>query len=414
MSSHMKPTNYKETYFPYATLTPVTGYPSYSDIQMLRKQAIANLASVPTARGGGQFGHMGLGVSPAGYARECPIPYLRATHPGPYVAPTSDNATALDHQLARESHSKAMSDFLEANLLERTILNQLQAALLPSILLPKTNRITGVITASIPDVFQFLFQAYGNITVFTLAEARQATIKHQYVHADPIENVFEAIQTYADMAEAHGTPESQQQLMDMALMIITSASIFADDVKAWNLFPTKTWPLFQSHFIQAQFTYKQARPSETASSLGYSTASPQANLVEDTTAAVLHENNAYIAELEAFKEQTLAQANQVVPTATPSPPPSTTDPILLHVLNEIKDIKASQSSSTPSTSNKKKNKKDKEKKDRRYCWTHGSCAHTGAECNHPADGHKKEATFANRMNGSTKGCWWLEASSTSA
>jgi hypothetical protein len=37
-----------------------------------------------------------------------------------------------------------------------------------------------------------------------------------------------------------------------------------------------------------------------------------------------------------------------------------------------------------------------------YCWTHGACAHEGCDCRSPAEGHKPEATFQNRMNGSTK------------
>ena len=43
----------------------------------------------------------------------------------------------------------------------------------------------------------------------------------------------------------------------------------------------------------------------------------------------------------------------------------------------------------------------------KYCWSHGACAHTGAECNTPATGHQTLATFANMMNGSTNNCYWL-------
>jgi len=36
----------------------------------------------------------------------------------------------------------------------------------------------------------------------------------------------------------------------------------------------------------------------------------------------------------------------------------------------------------------------------RYCWTHGACGHNGHECKHHANGHKSDATFQNRMDGS--------------
>ena len=47
----------------------------------------------------------------------------------------------------------------------------------------------------------------------------------------------------------------------------------------------------------------------------------------------------------------------------------------------------------------------------RYCWTHGVCTHTSERCKSGARGHKSEATFQNKMGGSTKGAsdWnkWL-------
>lgn len=36
----------------------------------------------------------------------------------------------------------------------------------------------------------------------------------------------------------------------------------------------------------------------------------------------------------------------------------------------------------------------------KYCWTHGTCFHTGAECTNPADHHQSGATLTNKMGGS--------------
>ena len=43
----------------------------------------------------------------------------------------------------------------------------------------------------------------------------------------------------------------------------------------------------------------------------------------------------------------------------------------------------------------------------KYLWTHGSCAHTGTDCNTPATGHQEPGTFTKIMNGSTTRCYWL-------
>ena len=44
---------------------------------------------------------------------------------------------------------------------------------------------------------------------------------------------------------------------------------------------------------------------------------------------------------------------------------------------------------------------------RKYCWSHGTCAHTDSECNTPSPGHQIAASFSNMMNGSTNNCYWL-------
>jgi hypothetical protein len=39
-----------------------------------------------------------------------------------------------------------------------------------------------------------------------------------------------------------------------------------------------------------------------------------------------------------------------------------------------------------------------------YCWTHGGSGHSGANCIHKLNGHQDNATFQNKMGGSTKNC----------
>ena len=42
-----------------------------------------------------------------------------------------------------------------------------------------------------------------------------------------------------------------------------------------------------------------------------------------------------------------------------------------------------------------------------YCWSCGCCVHWGKNCPNKKKGHKVEATFRNRMNGSSTNCLWL-------
>ena len=41
---------------------------------------------------------------------------------------------------------------------------------------------------------------------------------------------------------------------------------------------------------------------------------------------------------------------------------------------------------------------------RQYCWSHGSCAHSGTQCETQSEGYISSATFSNKQNGSTRNC----------
>ena len=411
MTRSIKASHYKENLFPHSELTKIAGKPTYPGILNLRREVNANLASVPSTLGGGQFGHMALGLKADTYTRlTSAVAYARPEDVGTFT-PGAATGEALAN--AKQTHADAAADFLEVNVLERTIINQLQAALDRFVLLPKTNKISGLIDCSIPDIFEYLFRAYGNITAISLAEERYNVIKLQYLHAEPMETIFDKVNEYANMAEAYGLPESDRLLIELGLIVIMNAVIFADDVGEWHdkEETEKTWANFQMHFIKAQTSYKKNRPSETSSSLGYTAPKDtleQANALQaqqDLAAAT-----AYIAELEAAQLQLQANQAAQVPPASTAPP---ADPMqqLLQKISELQAEVQANKSTDGGNRKKKKKKKNGEKSERKYCWSHGACAHTGSECNHPKEGHKKEATFENRMAGSTKDCFWLPSTS---
>ena len=46
----------------------------------------------------------------------------------------------------------------------------------------------------------------------------------------------------------------------------------------------------------------------------------------------------------------------------------------------------------------------KRKNTSKYCWSHGACAHSSADCNNKKRGHQDETTLKNKMGGSTRFC----------
>ena len=127
MSRTIKESHYRENLFPHAELSKVVGKPTYTDILNLRREISANLASVPSTLGGGQYGHMGLALKDETYKRMYSVndSYIRPADPGKF---SPGNLTGAELANAKQDHEDLVHDFLEVNVLERTIINQLQTA----------------------------------------------------------------------------------------------------------------------------------------------------------------------------------------------------------------------------------------------------------------------------------------------
>ena len=196
------------------------------------------------------------------------------------------------------------------------------------------------------------------------------------------------------------------------MIIIMRANIFADGIIAWNNLPSgrKSWTSFQHHFIQVQDGYKRALPTETSSTLGYT---PQANLVHYPPDPYNYNEHAIVlSATDALPEAPPAgdcSANTgSVPVQQANIAETATATLLKEFLQEFKSFKTQQSSSDGKKEQDSNKKKDGKKKGpRKYCWTHGACAHTSDECNKPNEGHKKDATFTDMKGGSTNRCFWL-------
>jgi hypothetical protein len=166
-------TNFKETYFQYTVLTKISGDPTYQSLAKLEKECKANGKSVPSILGGGNQGHLGLVSSVLAYERSAPgTPFIRPELP---VLP--DLALATGAQIANAHHEfgAALKLFTNCNLIERSILQQINAALDDDCLADLLDDETGLLIGTIPELFETLFATYGAITAQSLATAKTAT-----------------------------------------------------------------------------------------------------------------------------------------------------------------------------------------------------------------------------------------------
>jgi hypothetical protein len=180
--------NYQESYFQHPLLTKISGDPTYTSLAKLGRECKANGKSVSSNLGGGLQGHLGLGCSAFTYNRVSPrVPFVRPLLP---LLPDLTSMTAHQIGAAKQLYADELVLFQACNLIERTIIQQINTALDKDCLADLIDDETGLLKGTIPIIVQTLFDNYGEITPQTLAAAKAKVEATTYDHARPIVNIF--------------------------------------------------------------------------------------------------------------------------------------------------------------------------------------------------------------------------------
>jgi hypothetical protein len=424
--------NYRENYFQHPSLTKISGDPTYTSLAKLEKECKANGKSVRSTLGGGSQGHLGLVSSAIAYDRVSPgVPFIRPTLP---VLPDLSTATAHQIAIAKQLHDDNLESFKACNLIERTIIQQINTAIDEDCLADLIDDETGLLEGTVPDIMKELFDTYGAITPQTLTAAKTKLEATTYNHAKPIVNIFTAINEYAHMADAAEAPETATQLINIGIIIITRSTMFSSDLRKWHdkADPDKTWPAFKDHFKLAQKAIKKSQPTVTTDSLGYHENANAASLVDQVIDKITAQRDAKSAITSESTAEQLAEhqmqqhINNMANSANQNQ----------HMMDQMQSLMSTISTLQTQVNNNNNNTRGRDGSGRnrrngregrgggrsqgssgrgrrrsrqppKYCWTHGNCAHAGAECETKTEGHIDCATYSNMQGGSTHNCHWL-------
>ena len=226
------------------------------------------------------------------------------------------------------------------------------------------------------------------------------------------------------------TPE---QSITIAYVILWRSGVLKDYLKTWNskAAEDKNWNSFKTHFRNGIKEYKSLKGPTMQNSMF--SLQQHANLLQhfrDDIKTVISEeiakHSANIATTHAppslapshhestshyspdnfdYDEQMQHMANSIMEYKQLVPQLISQVQQLQQTVKELKmtgpptNITSDTSTITSATSNSRYSFR---RPFHMYCHTHGLCAHNGKQCNAPAPNHKKDATFFNRMNGSTR------------
>jgi hypothetical protein len=188
----------------FQTLTTIKGRPNYKNINTIRRQIYANVASVESLRGGAH-GHLGQIMTAATYLTVMATLYNNPPNPCP-LPPRPSAAFPAKWDDTKAAHKRALDEYNTSHNLDKTINQQIIKAVKdPIFLKPIENHITGFSRVTARTMLQYLFNAYGNINPLQL-DANDTMMKEQWDPSTPIIYLFSRIQDGVDKADASNAP----------------------------------------------------------------------------------------------------------------------------------------------------------------------------------------------------------------
>ena len=347
--------------FPHPKLTPIIGTPNNTALKHLTKELYANARAIPSTRGGGGHGHLGLVMPAAEYMVVTGVAFQLPAHPGP--GPVHIGApNAATRQETIRAYDANLKELMLATTVKEEIKKQLLEAVDRLYLATLDDDTFGFAEVSIAAMIAHLRTNYGPITRSTL-ETNRASITSVWTPDDPIETLWERLREIQRISVEGGDPLTDSAIRDLTFIMFETTGVFTTACDTWRIKPVANQTLieFRQHFTDEN---KERLRKLTVAQLGYHSANATATL----------------AQLNINDEPTLHSANAASIVRTTQPPlpiPRISNNATPHVITDdgIQMF---------------------------YCWTHGlgfNRTHTSATCANPSDGHCISATATNMQGG---------------
>jgi hypothetical protein len=407
--------------FPH-TLPHLTSMPSYETLQDLRILMKENASTIPCSLGGAAHGYLGLVVSDAIYTTIAPgtpfaIPLLPPHVPDIPIGTTQTGIGELVRQ-----HSESQRIWQEYTNVHTALKNQLIKAVPAQCLIAIKHAHSGYANLLLRVMLAHLFDNYGDINTNDLQD-NDNKFRQAWDPNTPIEMLIKQINDAVQYAADAGTPYTNQQILNNAYALVFNTGMYFDDVKTWDRLPAldKTWPRFGQHFSTAHKLLR--RQQRTAQQGGYhanivTDGDDDANIYRETATALtnlatatasdrasfanLVTNNTKLADQLAIALQRIAILEQQLPPAPTWAPPPTPAPY--HPAPA--PYRPAPAPVPAPYHNPGRGGAQPANRPKSYCWTHGyrvSKNHSSANCNTTNPTHRRDATYANNLNGNQDG-----------
>ena len=410
--------DYCNAIFPCPSPPKCSSILAYKEVKDLYKIIKRNAASVRSTLGGGNHGLLSLVLSANDYAAvPNTAPFTLPTAPiNPTFTRGMDAAKAIRRQ---HTHERSVAKFHELNDVKTILLQQILHSIGTMYLDAFTNEYTSQLNGDISTIFTYVFNNYAKSAQEDIDEQHDLIISLTYDLRDPLVTVYSPINELMKVAEAADNPFTDTQLVKLALAILQSTSDFEETIIDWNSRTAAicTWDNFKPLFKTRRNALSKAR-GKTMQGAGLQQANLLAEHMQNT---MNHMESTIISRLDALEQQEPeANSDNILPDTANFTTNGTTD--ILEALkkltanyNKLENCVAQMNNAgTSGVSRDRTNDHPQGQKSsyqqhprtiiNKHCHNHGGCSHTSSSCKNPKNGHKKNATFQNKMGGSIAFC----------
>jgi hypothetical protein len=322
------------------TVTKIHGQPTSHDLTILEKELIAILAGIPTALGGGNFGHVGVIMETTAYSTMTEgTAFENPANPGVYPAGLAANAAATVRARAEAEHKELISQFETFEGVRQGVKDLILEAVDNEYLIEIEHETLGFLNQTPRQILNHLLARGGALDF--------ADTKDLLAERDGEWSVSENPQLYFNRVEKamkgllrNGITSDPNERRDVALFFFKSTGEFDAAVREWEAKPAadKTWTNIKT-FISTEYARENKQNKLTAKQFKANSIDEQAEATEELIAA--------LTEAHTKQMETLIK--------------STTD-TMKEMMLLLKDNKSTNNSIKQTDEEKKKKKDEKRKK----------------------------------------------------
>ena len=284
------------------SVTKIHGQPTSHDLTILEKELIAILAGIPTALGGGNFGHVGVIMEAVAYSTMTGgIAFVDPVNPGVYPVGLAANAAATVRARAEAEHKELINQFETFEGVRQGVKDLILEAVDNEFLIEIEHETLGFLNQTPRQMLNHLLARGGALDF--------ADTKELLAERDAEWNVSENPQLYFNRVEKamigllrNGITSDPNERRDIALFYLKSTGEFDAAVREWEARPAadKTWANIKT-FISTEYAKENKQNKLTAKQFKANAIDEQAEATEELIAAL---TDAHTKQMETLIKST--------------------------------------------------------------------------------------------------------------